>query len=166
MESLPVARFIHPPILLVSYTCTQLHQSLMSTEKALTNTDTALTTTVAAPVTAPPTDRMDATMPSASLMGKILESVSASTRRGSLGVNSNLLRSVIKIFAVRTEPNLSMPWQMKRQYRYSSPSLLFISILTLLPFSSSLRSSRSILIPHAISHSSPSPKTPNTITIR
>jgi len=37
-------------------------------------------------------------------------------RRGSLGVQSNLLRSVIKIFAVRTEPNLSMPWQMKRQY--------------------------------------------------
>eukprot|EP01111_Echinosteliopsis_oligospora_P012560 TRINITY_DN430_c0_g1_i1.p1 TRINITY_DN430_c0_g1~~TRINITY_DN430_c0_g1_i1.p1 ORF type:complete len:528 (-),score=111.79 TRINITY_DN430_c0_g1_i1:116-1699(-) len=37
-------------------------------------------------------------------------------RRNSLGVASNLLRSVVKIFAVRTEPNLSMPWQMKRQY--------------------------------------------------
>lgn len=37
-------------------------------------------------------------------------------RRGSLGVQSQLLKSVIKIFAVRTEPNLSMPWQMKRQY--------------------------------------------------
>jgi len=78
----------------------------MSTEK--------LTTTVASPVADALTDRMDATMPS--LGGKALESVSASARRGSLGVNSNLLRSVIKIFAVRTEPNLSMPWQMKRQY--------------------------------------------------
>jgi len=37
-------------------------------------------------------------------------------RRGSLGVSSNLLKSVVKIFSVRTEPNLSMPWQMKRQY--------------------------------------------------
>lgn len=37
-------------------------------------------------------------------------------RRGSLGVNPTLLKSVVKIFAVRTEPNLSMPWQMKRQY--------------------------------------------------
>lgn len=37
-------------------------------------------------------------------------------RRGSLGVSGNVLRSVVKIFAVRTEPNLSMPWQMKRQY--------------------------------------------------
>jgi hypothetical protein len=83
----------------------------MSTEKALT-------TTVAAPVADPMTDRMDTTMP-ASLVGKALESVSANgLRRGSLGVNSNLLRSVIKIFAVRTEANLSMPWQMKRQYRY------------------------------------------------
>jgi len=37
-------------------------------------------------------------------------------RRGSLGVSSNLLKSVVKIFSVRTEPNLSMPWQMKRPY--------------------------------------------------
>jgi len=37
-------------------------------------------------------------------------------RRGSLGVSGNVLKSVVKIFAVRTEPNLSMPWQMKRQY--------------------------------------------------
>jgi len=37
-------------------------------------------------------------------------------RRGSLGVSSNLLKSVVKIFSVRTEPNLTMPWQMKRQY--------------------------------------------------
>jgi S1-C subfamily serine protease len=74
-----------------------------------------LTTTVASPVADPLTDRMDATMP-AGIVGKALESVNASGRRGSLGVNSNLLRSVIKIFAVRTEPNLSMPWQMKRQY--------------------------------------------------
>jgi len=37
-------------------------------------------------------------------------------RRGSLGVSPTLLKSVVKIFAVRTEPNLSMPWQMKRQY--------------------------------------------------
>jgi len=37
-------------------------------------------------------------------------------RRGSLGVSSNLLKSTVKIFSVRTEPNLSMPWQMKRQY--------------------------------------------------
>jgi S1-C subfamily serine protease len=52
-----------------------------------------------------------------SVMGNVLPSVSANgLRRGSLGVQSNLLRSVIKIFAVRTEPNLSMPWQMKRQY--------------------------------------------------
>lgn len=80
----------------------------------------ALTTTVASPVADPLTDRMDATMP-ASLVGKALESVGANMRRGSLGVNSNLLRSVIKIFAVRTEPNLSMPWQMKRQYRYCFP---------------------------------------------
>jgi len=71
-------------------------------------------TTVASPVLAPPTDRMDV-MPSP-LVGKVLESAGLSARRGSLGVNSNLLRSVIKIFAVRTEPNLSMPWQMKRQY--------------------------------------------------
>lgn len=51
------------------------------------------------------------------VIGNALPSVSANgLRRGSLGVQSNLLRSVIKIFAVRTEPNLSMPWQMKRQY--------------------------------------------------
>jgi len=37
-------------------------------------------------------------------------------RRGSLGVSSNLLKSVVKIFSVRTEPNITMPWQMKRQY--------------------------------------------------
>lgn len=37
-------------------------------------------------------------------------------RRGSLGVAPGLLKAVIKVFAVRTEPNLSMPWQMKRQY--------------------------------------------------
>lgn len=74
-------------------------------------------TTVASPVADPLTDRMDTTMPASGLVGKALESVSANTRRGSLGVNSNLLRSVIKIFAVRTEPNLAMPWQMKRQYR-------------------------------------------------
>jgi S1-C subfamily serine protease len=37
-------------------------------------------------------------------------------RRGSLGVSPSLLKAVVKIFAVRTEPNLSMPWQMKRQY--------------------------------------------------
>lgn len=37
-------------------------------------------------------------------------------RRGSLGVSSGLLKSVVKIFSVRTEPNLTMPWQMKRQY--------------------------------------------------
>lgn len=81
----------------------------MSIPQALTKT------TVASPVADPLTDRMDATMP-ASLTGKALESVGTNLRRGSLGVNSNLLRSVIKIFAVRTEPNLSMPWQMKRQY--------------------------------------------------
>jgi S1-C subfamily serine protease len=53
----------------------------------------------------------------ASGVSNVLQSVSANgLRRGSLGVQSNLLRSVIKIFAVRTEPNLSMPWQMKRQY--------------------------------------------------
>lgn len=72
--------------------------------------------TVASAVADPLTDRMDTTMPAGGLMGKPLESAAANTRRGSLGVNSNLLRSVIKIFAVRTEPNLSMPWQMKRQY--------------------------------------------------
>lgn len=72
--------------------------------------------TVASPVADPLTDRMDTTMPTGGLMGKPLESAGATARRGSLGVNSNLLRSVIKIFAVRTEPNLSMPWQMKRQY--------------------------------------------------
>jgi S1-C subfamily serine protease len=43
-------------------------------------------------------------------------SVDLHGRRGSLGVSPALLRSVVKIFAVRTEPNLSMPWQMKRQY--------------------------------------------------
>jgi len=37
-------------------------------------------------------------------------------RRGSLGVQANLLKSVVKIFSVRTEPNITMPWQMKRQY--------------------------------------------------
>lgn len=72
------------------------------------------------------TDRMDTTMGASGVMGKALESVgenqvrrgsvSEGGRRGSLGIQSNLLRSVIKIFAVRTEPNLSMPWQMKRQY--------------------------------------------------
>jgi len=74
-----------------------------------------LKTTVASPVADPLTDRMDTTLPG-SVTGKPVESVNTNTRRGSLGVNSNLLRSVIKIFAVRTEPNLSMPWQMKRQY--------------------------------------------------
>jgi len=71
--------------------------------------------TVASPVPDQLTDRMDTSMP-ANLGGKPVESVGSNIRRGSLGVNSNLLRSVIKIFAVRTEPNLSMPWQMKRQY--------------------------------------------------
>jgi len=74
------------------------------------------TTTVASPVADPLTDRLDA-MALANVMGNAVQSVSANgLRRGSLGVQSNLLRSVIKIFAVRTEPNLSMPWQMKRQY--------------------------------------------------
>jgi len=45
-----------------------------------------------------------------------LASVSvAGLRRGSLGVSSSLLKAVVKVFSVRTEPNLSMPWQMKRQ---------------------------------------------------
>jgi len=71
-------------------------------------------TTVASPLADPPTDRLDAM---AGVVGNALQSVSGNGgRRGSLGVQSNLLRSVIKIFAVRTEPNLSMPWQMKRQY--------------------------------------------------
>jgi len=71
------------------------------------------------------TDRMDTTL-GAGAMGKALENgenqvrrgslSEGGQRRGSLGIQSNLLRSVIKIFAVRTEPNLSMPWQMKRQY--------------------------------------------------
>jgi len=72
-------------------------------------------TTVASPVPDPLTDRLDS--PMANVMGSALQSVASNgLRRGSLGVQSNLLRSVIKIFAVRTEPNLSMPWQMKRQY--------------------------------------------------
>jgi len=75
-----------------------------------------VTATVASSVADPLTDRLDA-MASNGVMGNVLPSVSANgLRRGSLGVQSNLLRSVIKIFAVRTEPNLSMPWQMKRQY--------------------------------------------------
>jgi len=73
------------------------------------------------------TDRMDTTL-GAGATGKVLENAGENQqvrrgslseggqRRGSLGIQSNLLRSVIKIFAVRTEPNLSMPWQMKRQY--------------------------------------------------
>jgi S1-C subfamily serine protease len=74
---------------------------------------TPATATVASSVADPPTDRLDAM----ASVGNALPSVSANgLRRGSLGVQSNLLRSVIKIFAVRTEPNLSMPWQMKRQY--------------------------------------------------
>jgi S1-C subfamily serine protease len=69
---------------------------------------------VASSLADPPTDRLDAM---ASVMGNAVQSVSSNgLRRGSLGVQSNLLRSVIKLFAVRTEPNLSMPWQMKRQY--------------------------------------------------
>jgi len=82
-----------------------------------------LKATVASNIVDALTDRMDAT----GVMGKVLESVGENQvrrgsvsetggRRGSLGIQSNLLRSVIKIFAVRTEPNLSMPWQMKRQY--------------------------------------------------
>lgn len=75
---------------------------------------TAPRTTVSMSVADPPTDRLDAT---ASAIGNAVPTVGANgLRRGSLGVQSNLLRSVIKIFAVRTEPNLSMPWQMKRQY--------------------------------------------------
>lgn len=76
---------------------------------------TPTTTTVASTVADSLTDRLEPlTM---GPMGSALQSVSANgLRRGSLGVQSNLLRSVIKIFAVRTEPNLSMPWQMKRQY--------------------------------------------------
>jgi len=75
-----------------------------------------VTATVASSVADPLTDRLDATA-SNGVMGNALPSVSANgLRRGSLGVATNLLRSVIKIFAVRTEPNLSMPWQMKRQY--------------------------------------------------
>lgn len=74
---------------------------------------TPATATVASSVADPLTDRLDAM----ASVGNALPSVSANgLRRGSLGVQSNLLRSVIKIFAVRTEPNLSMPWQMKRQY--------------------------------------------------
>lgn len=46
----------------------------------------------------------------------IPSSIDANGRRGSLGVAPSVLKSVIKVFAVRTEPNLSMPWQMKRQY--------------------------------------------------
>lgn len=73
------------------------------------------TATVASTVADPLTDRLDAM--ASGVIGNALPSVSANgLRRGSLGVQSNLLRSVIKIFAVRTEPNLSMPWQMKRQY--------------------------------------------------
>lgn len=73
------------------------------------------TVTVASSVADPLTDRLDAM--ASGVIGNALPSVSANgLRRGSLGVQSNLLRSVIKIFAVRTEPNLSMPWQMKRQY--------------------------------------------------
>lgn len=73
------------------------------------------TATVASSVADPLTDRLDAM--ASGMIGNALPSVSANgLRRGSLGVQSNLLRSVIKIFAVRTEPNLSMPWQMKRQY--------------------------------------------------
>jgi len=76
---------------------------------------TPTTATVASSVADPLTDRLDAM--ASGVMGNALPSVSANgLRRGSLGVQSNLLRSVIKIFAVRTEPNLSMPWQMKRQY--------------------------------------------------
>lgn len=76
------------------------------------STEQVLTTTVAAKVADPVTDRMDI-LP----VNKAIDSIAGSNvRRGSLGVNNNLLRSVIKIFAVRTEPNLSMPWQMKRQY--------------------------------------------------
>lgn len=51
-------------------------------------------------------------------------------RRGSLGVSSNLLKSVVKIFSVRTEPNLSMPWQMKRQYRYFSHGCVYYGRIT------------------------------------
>lgn len=73
-----------------------------------------ITKTVAAAAD-PVNDRMESTTPPAAPLSKSLEGV-ATQRRGSLGVASNLLKSVIKIFAVRTEPNLSMPWQMKRQY--------------------------------------------------
>jgi len=52
----------------------------------------------------------------ASTVEAIHASVDLHGRRGSLGVSPTLLKSVVKIFAVRTEPNLSMPWQMKRQY--------------------------------------------------
>lgn len=76
-----------------------------------------VTTTVASSVADSLTDRLEPMASAMGPMGNALQSVAGNgLRRGSLGVQSNLLRSVIKIFAVRTEPNLSMPWQMKRQY--------------------------------------------------
>jgi len=73
------------------------------------------TTTVASSVPDPPTDRLDS-MASGVISSAVQSVIANGLRRSSLGVQSNLLRSVIKIIAVRTEPNLSMPWQMKRQY--------------------------------------------------
>jgi len=61
------------------------------------------------------TERADVT-PTVVEPEAIPASVDLHGRRGSLGVSPTLLKSVVKIFAVRTEPNLSMPWQMKRQY--------------------------------------------------